>query len=360
MSIGRTWPVWALAPAIFAGAWGAGLAFLYSAGAVRWGAWGHPVPHNWSWTGFIHPPLYGEHQRSVQHWASSLGLTPGEGLAFVAAAMAPLVALLAAGLASRRGQHPAWAAYAALLMALSPTGLRPYEHYPVARLAVALALVTTLLYASRGGWWRLALAFAASLLASQLHLSLWFVLGPLLVGLIVARPERRRGLGALCVGLLLCFWLLASPNPLYENALLDVFDQPTVRSRSIFTPASFLNPTFELSNRWIFLPLGLWLVPALRRTEPRGLPLALGTGVFVAVYLLLMRRGYALHAHATEPHHYFELIEIAAVVGTTWLLAGAWGRWPGRRSRAAVLLVALALLGSQIMAWLEVNAMIAR
>lgn len=336
------------------------LALLFRSGAVRWKAWEHPVPQPWSWSGFIHPPLYSEHQRLVERWASSLRLEPDELLAFIGAGMAPLVVLLAAWLVARREGSPAWAGYAALLMALSPTSLRPFEHYPAGRLVLAAALGATLYYVRWGGGWRLALAFAACLLATQVHLGSWFVLGPMLVFLLAPHPDRRRGLGLLTIGLLLAFWLLAQPGLLYENALVDVFDQPTVRSRSIFTHASFLNPTFEVSNRWLYLPLLLWLVPPIWREDARGLPLALATGCYVGVHLLLMRRGYALHWHAPEPHHYFELVEIAAAVGVTWLLAAAWRLWPDRRARAAVLLGALAVLATQVAGWLDVNAMIAR
>ncbi len=345
---------------MFAGAWSAYLAVLYRAGAVRWKAWEHPLPADWSWSGFIQPPLFAEHQRWVERWSGSMDQPPEHLLVWLAAGMAPIVVLLAGWLAWRQRDHPGWAGYAALLMALSPTGLRPFEQYHAARLILALALVTTLHYALRGGRWRLGIAFAACILATQTHLSGWFVLGPMLVLLTWPLGECRRGLGALTIGLLLVFWALAQPNPLYGNALIDVFDQPTVRSRSIFSYASYLNPTFELSNRWLFLPLILWLVPVAWRDEARGLPLALGTACYVGAHLLLMRRGYALHWHAPEPHHYFELIEIAAVVGTTWLLAGAWRRWPGRRARVGVGLAAVAVLVTQGLGWLDVNEMIRR
>ena len=354
------WLLWALPPAIFAGGWGAHLAQGLADGRVRWKAWEHPLPAPWTWSGFIHPPLFGEHQRLVERWSTSHDLPSDQTLAWIAAALAPLVVLLAAGVAHRAGRSSAWAGYAALLMALSPTGLRPFEQYHAARLILAAALAAVLGYALRGGRWRAAGAFLACLLATQFHLSSWFVLGPLLVLLLHPHPERRRGLAAICVALLVSFWLLAQPGGLYANALVDVFDQPDVRSGNIFSRASFLNPTFELSNRWLFLPLLLCLLPPAWRAERRGVALAASTGIFVAVHVLLQRRGYALHAQAPTPHHYFELIEIAAVVGVTWLLSDGWNRWPGRWFRAVVVAAAALVLATQVGGWLHVNELITR
>jgi hypothetical protein len=331
------------------------LALLYRGGRAKWKTWEHPVPQPWEWSGFIHPPFFSEHQRALERWAGAIDLLPGELLAFLAAGVGPILVLLAAWLAAPRDEPPAWAGYAAALMAFSPAGLRPFEHYPASRLAVGVALVAALWYARRGGSWRLAVAFVAGLVATQVHLSVWFILGPMLVFLLWPMLEQRRGLGALTIGLLLAFWALASPNPLYENALIDAIDQPAVRAGHVFTHPSFLNPTFELSNKWLFWPLVLWGLPWIWREERRGLPLAVGIAVYVAVHLLLQRRGLALHWHAPEPHHYFELIEIAAVVAWTWLLMAVWGRWPRREARVAVGVAGAVVLISQVLAWIDVN-----
>lgn len=302
------WPAWAVGPAVFAGAWGVLLALRYRSGGAKWKTWEHPVPGGWSWSGFIHPPFFSIHQETLERWARPLDLTAGELLAFVAPGLAVLVVLLTAWCVGREARQeasgsPAWAGLAAAFLAWSPTGLRPYEQYPASRFAVALAVALVLHYALRGGLLRALAAFVACALALQVHLSAWFVLGPLLVLLTVPLPKRRRGLGLVTLALLLTFWASIGPNPLYQNELLDVLQQPDVANKTIFTRPSFLNPTFELSNRWLFYPLVLWLVPGLRRIEPRGLPLAVATGLFVAVHLGLQRRGLVLHAQAPEPHH---------------------------------------------------------
>lgn len=356
---GWTWLAWGLPMALLAGGFDLLLFALYRRQEVWWKSWEHAAGADWHWVPFIHPPLFTQYMRAFERTSARTGWYEGELLMVVGAALTPLVVLLAVRLCADGSPRGRWLGLAGLLLAFSPAGLRPFEQYPLSCLLLTAALVALLLWWRRGGRVGWVVAFALTVLTVEFHLSSWFVLLPTLALLWWAGPERRRGVAALTIGALALFLLSTQDLGLFGNTLADVFEQPGVRNRDIFSDPSWRNPTFEYSNPLLYLPLLLWLVPSVRRSEPRGLPILAGVAVYVVVHLLLMQQGMAIHAQAPEPHHYFEMIDPLVTVCSIWALVVAWQTWKGERGRRLVgAAVALVVVGQGLFLALALHKLV--
>jgi len=331
--VGWRWLAWGLPLALVAGGFDLLMFALYRRQEVWWKSWEHAAGADWHWVPFIHPPLFTQYMRAFERWSDRTGWYEGELLMVFGAAMTPLLVLLCARLCADGPVRGRWVGLACVLLAFSPAGLRPFEQYPLSCLLLTLSLAVLLLWWRRGGRGLWVAAFALTLLTVEFHLSSWFVLLPLAALLFVAGPERRRGVAGLAIGVLALFLLSTQDLGLFGNTLADVFEQPGVRNRDIFSERSWANPTLEFSNPLLYLPLLLWLVPAVRRSEPRGLPVAAAVALYVVVHVLLMQQGLAIHAQAPEPHHYFEMIDPLVTAVSIWALAVAWRTWPSGRGR---------------------------
>ena len=346
--VGWWWLAWGLPLALIAGALDLLFFDLYRRQEVWWKSWEHAAGADWHWVPFIHPPLFTQYMRAFEGWSARTGWYEGELLMVLGAALTPLVVLLCARLCADGEGSGRWIGLGCLLLAVSPAGLRPFEQYPLACLLLTAALAALLLWVRRGGVIGWLAAFALTLCTVEFHLSSWFVLLPLLVLLWCVEPERRRGLAALTFGVLVLFLLSTQDLGLFGNTLADVFEQPGVRNRDIFSERSWSNPTLEFSNPLLYLPLLLWLAPSVRAREPRGLPITIAVAVYVIVHVLLMQQGLAIHAQAPEPHHYFEMIDPLVTAASVWALASAWLAWPGRAGRTGVVLVGAAAVAGQL------------
>lgn len=326
--VGWSWLAWGLPLALLAGGLDLLLFALYRRQDIWWKSWEHSAGADWHWVPFIHPPLFTQYMRAFERWSDRTGWYEGELLMVAGAALTPLLVLLCARLCADGPGRGRQVGLACLLLAFSPAGLRPFEQYPLSCLLLTLALAALLLWWRRGGLVLWLVAFDLTLLTVEFHLSSWFILLPLLALLGWAGPTRRRGVAVLAIGALTLFLLSTQDLGLFGNTLEDVLEQPGVRSRGIFGERSWSNPTFEYANPLLYLSLLLWLVPAVRRSEPRGLPITVAVAVYVVVHVLLMQQGLAIHSQAPEPHHYFEMIDPLVTVCSIWALAAAWRAWP--------------------------------
>lgn len=320
---------WAIPFALVAGGLNLALYRAYLAHHVWWKSWEHPAGEAWRWVPFIHSPFFTQYMRHFEAWSARTGTPEGELLMLAHAAMVPLVVLLAVGLAGDGPAKGRWLGLGALLIAVTPTSFRPFEQYPLAVVVSTAALAALLVYARRGGFGAWAVALGLAFAAAEFHLSMWFILLPLAVGLGFACPDRRRGMGFVALLSLLACWASMQPG-IFANSVMDVLSEPGVRRREIFDVPDWNNPTLEYLNPMVLAALALFALPAVRRLEPRGLPVAIAMAVYTVVHVLLMQQGLALHAQAPEPHHYFELVDPMAIAVAVWALAAAHEAYPDK------------------------------
>jgi hypothetical protein len=232
------------------------------------------------------------------------------------------------------------------LMVCSPTALGPCEQYPPAHL-LTLGSALALLCFSRLGTRLLGLgALVLCLLATGLHLSVWFVLVPLLLGLQLVRAERRVPLASILLALLLLFWGSAQPW-LFERGLMGVLDGALNTQPDLLLARATLDDLhFVRTNPLLYLVPLLFFVPRLRRRAPEGPLLACVLWGFVLVHWGLALIG-AIHGWAKTGHHYFDLTEGLAIVASVLALRALGGTTPLRRR--VVFVAAGLLLLSQLL-----------
>jgi hypothetical protein len=157
----------------------------------------HDLPPLLSWTGRVHPPLYSVYLHANEAIASRLGVDP----AVAVLALGLAIGLAQAGLVARFAWSrlgPRAAVLAAALTALGTEAIRPFEHYAVSSLATTVAALLLLRLAEQGGPGRALAAFAGLLGALWLHLSPWFLFGPLVLVLAAGSAHRRRLIAVFC------------------------------------------------------------------------------------------------------------------------------------------------------------------
>ena len=310
-----------LAPAL--SLWGA------ATDRVAWEAWVHDSAGHFDWTPFIHPPLYNEFLWLGERSGELLGVHPMLLLAPLNLVLAGVVAAAVAWATARRC-GAGWAALAVGLVALSTGAMRPFEQYPLTRLLVVLATLGCLSMARSDSLerrWLAAGTFACAFAAVELHLNAWLVLGPLLVGLALRNPERRRPLLILLAGLLLAFGATTF------TGLWRVLADGPMNDAGWRPPMSWQAVTLEWSNYLLLAPVALWLLPAVRRrgAPAVGLALAAALGVHLAVVVGQMYTGLAIGGTRHSCHHYFELVDAVMVLAAVWALAdaakGRLARW---------------------------------
>lgn len=296
---------------------------------------------DWAWTPFIHSPVWNHFMVAVRRLADAVGTTPevvvmASGV--VAAGLCPL--LIARGDLHTR-------AILVMAVAFTPSVLRPFEEYPTAKV---LLVVAWLAYprAARGGR-HIVVFVAAAWLATMLHLSSWFFLGPAALTAVALRPGHRRPLALALVGLLAAFIATLFPT------ILDVF--ATGAGHRTWDPAPLLTATtVEWTMPLWFVPLVLYALPRVRGAQPWGAATAVGCIVFTIAHWWLMSRGYAIGGSFDTPgwalnmahHHYFELIEPLLILSGYQACQGFSTTAPDRRGELAGVLAGVFLLTAQI------------
>ncbi len=297
----------------------------------------HETPPFLSWSGRVHPPLY-----SVVLWAAAALSGPWdmdpERVLFLQGAVCHVAAVALIGGAAWRWIGPWPAVLAAWLLAFGTESVRPFEHYPVCALAATgagLALVGL----GRGGD-RRAVGVTAGLgfLALMLHLSPWFLFGPLLVALWATMPERRRPLTLAAVAVFVAFMATTWPG-LYRQLV----DGGGLGGE----PGSW---TFGWMNGWLLSPVLLWFAGRAPGDRP-FVALAVGLVAYTLVTFALQLTQLADGQPYPSSLHYFALVEPLVVLAAIAALTTAW-RAGGRRGRAALLIGAV-MAATQAARWAD-------
>ena len=305
--------------------------------------WGEPLlqypDKHLVWSPYIHPPLYAEFLIVLWGLADHFDTDPQYYVYLYSAVVVGIVTVVAA--AWVRARHGLMAGlFAALLMAASPNSLRPYEEYPAMKAVVLLVALLAVGYVVRGGTRRAAAVVVAGLFAAELHLSAWFVIGPMFASIFFFVPDRRRGIGIASVVIIGLFLVTTWPG------LYDVLADGPDRPPGWITPPWSETISVEWTNPWLFAALLPALHPAVRAASPGVGILAAGVLGFTAITLGLQIAGLAIGGgKGVEAHHYFELVDAVLIVAAAACLAGTRDAFSDRRLLVAAC--ALALLVSQ-------------
>lgn len=295
----------------------------------------HETPRLLSWTGRVHPPLYSLVLAAARWGEGAWGVDAGH-LLFLQGAVVHVLLVLLVGLVGGRWFGPWAGAGAAWLLAFGTESMRPFEHYPISALTTTTAALAMVWLAREGGRKHAAVAVGAVWLCVMLHLSPWFLLGPLAVGLWVGFPAQRRILvGAAAVALV---GFLATTYPGLYRQLVD---EGAGGGEDGVATVGWM-------NGWLLLPL---LVAARRdRERPTLAALAAALAVYTLVTFGLQVAQIADGQPYPSSLHYFALVEPLVVLTGVGALARA-ARDPGLKT--GVLLAAAALAVTQGMRWVE-------
>ncbi len=330
-----------VALATFAVVFGVRLGWMYVLGQIAGESYAHPAPGVWRWQPWIHPPLYGEYMRLLE--ALSDRLWVGEELvAFWSGGVFAGVMALLGGLWARREMGPGWDVAAAVLLAFAASNLRPFENYPPARtLIFAGAWALFVLHRRGGGGARWVGTLVLLWTAVELHLSSWFVLGPLWFFLALLdrgwsqRTARHTyGIGA---------WLLLFAASTYPG-LFRVLGEGPGEGQLGDGVVRWSHVTLEWTDVWLFVPLVLWAVPAVRRGRERWAAASAAVVVYTGITWWLMAHNMAIGGPRRASHHYFELIDPLLALCALAALHGAWTVSVGSRKRAVEVATGLLLV----------------
>jgi len=285
--------------------------------------WVHGPQPGWlDWVPFIHPPGYSLFMNTMDAVSRAAGVEAASLVFWFGAVLTLTASLLAVRVAQQRwGALPAVVVSA--LVVFDPQSLRPFEHYPLARLALLCAFLA-LTASPRVS---LAAAIAATFVSVEIHLSSWFLLGPLLAWKVVFGDGDERGWSGRVLLSLLGLFALTTPFGLYE-ALAFGGGPGGDPGRA----------TVEWANPFLLLALLLALRGRLRGPALAALCF---TGITWALQTLQLADGtpfpYSLH--------YFELVGPVMVL----ILVGAWVevRAATVNPKSTVTLLAVLLVASQ-------------
>ncbi len=296
--------------------------------------WVHGRQPGWlDWVPYIHPPGYSLYMNWVEALSGALGVEPDSTVFWFGALVTTAAVVLATAAANRwLGAGPA--VWVAAMTALSPQNLRPFEHYPLARLlllAAVVAVVDRLVLRSKGddadeppGAVPLWAVVGCCLLAVELHLSSWFVLGPALGLLALAR--QGRGARLVLAGLLGLF-AVTTLFGLWDVLEFGVGHKP---GRGV------------VSIEWANPALLIALVPALLIGPMRQL--TFGLLAFCGITFALQALQIADGTPFPSSLHYFELIGPAAIL----VVAASLVRLAAEAPRWLPAALALVLLATQV------------
>ena len=299
--------------------WATGVGYegkLIHTGVVE--LWVHGQQPDWAWVPYIHPPGYSGFMNATDALHGWTGVDPNllilwEGVLCRLA----LVAFSVAALQRWLGSRPAL--LGGLLLTLSPQGMRPFEHYPLAALLGTFALAAIVELGRRGGRREAALAVLAVFVAVEVHLSTWFVVGGMMASLFFSMPERRKVVAGASVAMIGAFMLTTYPG-LYRVLEIGTGRDEAGGMASGGATLEWLNPVLFV------LALG-WLIPKAFRHDRVVAALAVGCAVF-AVVTTALQLGQAADG---QPYpyslHYYELIDTAVVFAVVFAVQAV--RWRG-------------------------------
>lgn len=293
--------------------------------------WANDVGNPWTWTGYLHPPLSSLYLYGVDAAAKALGSGPGLEVYKHAAALhvfeLGLVALWVLRLA---GPWPA--AAAAWSMALLPSALRPFEHYPLAAITLVLAVVLLERAAATGTKAAWVAAAAGAFVAIEVHLLAGFALVPA----FVAQRPWRKGSWPLWVAAALALLLLWTAWP---EAFRILAEGPGHRERR-GSPSSEWTPV-------TLVLCAAFATPRLLRPGPGAGWVAAAFGLGLSVLLL-----QALQLADGQPWPaslcYFRLVDPLLVGAGGLAISRVSARSPGFGVAAGA-----ALVGGTALSWVR-------
>lgn len=299
--------------------------------------WVHGRQPTLAWVPFIHPPGYSLFMNVVDTTSAGLGIEPAAHV-LVHGWLCRVALVVLVAWAVNRWLDSRTAIVAAALVAFSPNGLRPFEHYPLATLLTTAALLACVELARRGDVRSMWIAIVAVWIATDLHLSTWFAIGGTMAAVFVVMGERRKVALVASAAMIGGFMLTTIPG-LWRVLAMGTGDDPERTSGAM---------TIEWTNPALIALVVVWVAPPLFRKAPEAAALAAGIAAFSGVTFALQRAQVADGQPYPYSLHYFELVDPALAVCAAWLLhtvatAGEAGRL--RRWGAAV--AALGLIGSQ-------------
>lgn len=321
---------------------GIGLGWEFLSGTM----WGEPLlqypDKHLTWSPYIHPPLYAEFLIVVWRLADYFDTDPQYYIYLYSAVLGGGL-VFGSALWLRHHLSAVVGLLAAVLLATSPSALRPYEEYPLMKgLVLAVGLLAVGFVRNGGLPWGVPLVLLG-LAAAELHLSAWFVIGPIFAGVFFTLPGRRREIAIASVAVIGLF--LATTYPGLYEVLADGPDRPP----DWITPSWRETISLEWTNPWLFAPLVLWLHPAVRAAAPGVHVLAFGAVGYTVITLGLQVAGLAIGGGGGEDaHHYFELIDGVLVVAAAGGLGAAAVAFP--RARWGLSLAVIALTYTQVAA----------
>ncbi len=301
--------------------------------------WVHGAQPDLAWVPYIHPPGYS----LFMNWLDTFNQFWGWDEALMTlwigwVSRAAMVVVVAAAAQHWLGSR--WALLAAALTALSPQGVRPFEHYPLASLLGTLALIAIVEFGRRGDRRSAAVAVFAVFVAVEIHLSTWFLVGGMMATLFFAVQERRRAAFLASVSMIGAFMATTYPG------LYRVLEVGT--GRDDIGDMAEGAATLEWANPLMMGVLLLWLTPWFFKRAVPAASLAVGTALF-AIVTTFLQQGQAADG---QPYpfslHYYELVDTATILGVVWALALVWKEGSRRKFVAAA---ALLLLVSQAGLW---------
>jgi len=296
--------------------------------------WVHGVQPDWSWVPFVHPPGYSIFMNAIDWYAGAADHHPRVTILIQGALIQAAIVVFFAYL-GRGWMSPRFAVLLVVLITFLPSGIRPFEQYPIAKLLLVIACFAIVHFARKGTWAAAFAAVFAGLAAVEMNLLCWFAIGALLASLFVLLPHRRRSLAVLSVVLITLFMSTTYPG-MYEAL---AFKRDPSRGMAEMSGGLSLGWT----NHVLLLPLALWLVPSVRRLDPLGASVgAAGLG-FTVVVLLMQHFQFADGQGYPDSYHYFVIIDPILLFAS---VAALWACWQLFETRAArhLLTLALALL----------------
>lgn len=299
--------------------------------------WVHGIQPDWAWVPYIHPPGYSGFMNAMAWLAEATGVDPNllvlhQGFALRAATLCVAVFAAERWLGSR------WALVVGACLALSPNGIRPFEHYPLSAFLGALAFIAIVELRRRADRDSLLVAVLAVFVAVEIHLSNWFVVGGMMAAMFVFVAERRRMAVGASLAMIGAFFVTTYPG-LFRVLSLGAGNDDV----GDMAPGGV---TFEWINPVLLLGLAAWFVPKLARRSIDGFLLAMGCVLFSAVTVVLQHTQVADGQPYPYGLHYYELIEVPAVLAAAFALAALW-RGAGRGARVAVGMATAGLVLSQ-------------
>ncbi len=271
--------------------------------------WVHGPQPPLAWVPFIHPPGYAIFMNGVDWSSRALGIDPA--LHVLVHGWMCRVALVGhVAWAMNRWTGPRTALFAAALVALSPNGVRPFEHYPLATVLGTGALIAIGEFARQGTDRSRWIAVGAVFVAVELHLSIWFAVGGTMAAIFFAMPDRRRDAGVASAWMIGLFMATTVPG-LWR--VLGMGMGNTEEHTAGVTSLEWTNPFLLGASLLILLP------PLFRRARP-GAAFACGVVLFTVVTVALQYAQIADGQPYPYSLHYFELVDPLMAMTAAWAL----------------------------------------